>query len=82
MISSDELKVYGKASDSLDSFLKNLDLLVILTNNKRYKNLTSMFLQTKLNKSSAIFDAWGVLDLGPDNSIEITTLGDMFLKKI
>ena len=31
-------------------------------------------------KSSAIFDAWGVLDLGPDHSIEITTLGDMFLK--
>ena len=80
LISTDELKVYGNASDSLGSFLKNLDLLVILTNNKRYKNLTSMFLQTKLNKSSAIFDAWGVLDLGPDNSIEITTLGDMFLK--
>ena len=82
LISNDELKVYGNASDSLGSFLKNLDLLIILTNNKRYKNMTSTFLQSKLNKSSAIFDAWGVLDLGPDNSIEITTLGDMFLKNI
>ncbi len=81
LISPEELKTYGDAAESLDSFLENLDILVILTNNRRYKTLTSNFLKGKLNNSSVIFDVWGVLDFGLDSPIEITTLGDMFLKK-
>ena len=81
LISPEELKTYGDAAESLDSFLENLDILVILTNNRRYKTLTSNFLKGKLKNSSVILDAWGVLDFGLDNQIEITTLGDMFLKK-
>ena len=49
--------------------------------NRRYKTLTSNFLKGKLKNSSVILDVWGVLDFGLDNPIEITTLGDMFLKK-
>ncbi len=81
LVSSEELKTYGDAHDSLDSFLDNLDILIILTNNRRYKTLTSNFLKGKLNNSSFILDVWGVLDFGLDSPIEITTLGDMFLKK-
>ena len=81
LISPEELKTYGDAAESLDSFLENLDILVILTNNRRYKTLTSNFLKGKLNNSSVILDVWGVLDFGLDSPIEITTLGDMFLKK-
>ena len=80
LVSQDELTQIGDSYESMDDFLKDLDILVILTNNRRYKTLTSKYLESKLSKSSIILDIWGVLDLGSENSIQITTLGNMFLK--
>ena len=80
LVSQHELTQIGDTYESIDDFLENLDILVILTNNRRYKTLTSKYLESKLSKSSIILDIWGVLDLGSENSIQITTLGNMFLK--
>ena len=79
LVSKDELTQIGDSYESMDDFLKDLDILVILTNNRRYKTLTNKYLESKLSKSSIILDIWGVLDLGSENSIQITTLGNMFL---
>ena len=80
LVSQEELNQLGDSYKSIDEFLNDLDLLIILTNNRRYKTLTSKYLASKLKKSSFILDVWGVLDLGLENSLKISTLGDIFLQ--
>lgn len=73
-----DLEYYSQAYDSFEEFCQGLDLLVILTNNKRYNNFSTITLKKLLQSSCLIFDLWGVLDLGYDKEFNVTTLGDMF----
>ncbi len=81
LVAIEELNSYAKGFESFELFCKDLDLLVILTNNNRYKKYSSLYLKNFLNKNCLIFDLWGILDLGNEDDFKITTLGDMFYKK-
>ncbi len=79
LVPNSELSVYGRVFNDFKSFANGLELLVILTNNNRYKLLNIKDLEDIMSTNSAIFDAWGVLEKNYDSKIKIATCGNMFL---
>ena len=81
LVPLDELNNYSKGFSCFEEFCEDLELLVILTNTKKYKNYSSVHLKKFLNAKCIIFDLWGVLDsLVTKKIFKVTTLGDMFLE--
>ena len=78
LVPIDELNDYSQGYNCFEEFCKDLELLVILTNSKKYKNYSSVHLKKFLKPKCIIFDLWGVLDFSYQKNFKVTTLGDMF----
>jgi len=80
IISKDELSAIGESYSNIYEMTKELSLLVILNNNKRYSVLDLKKIETAMKKPKIILDCWNCIDeKSKVTNLNVLNLGDIFL---
>jgi UDP-N-acetyl-D-mannosaminuronic acid dehydrogenase len=80
IVDKDELSNIGEPYSNLYEMTKELSLLVILNNNRRYNELDLKKIEAGMKKPKIIFDCWNCIDDKLNNTnLNVLNLGDLFL---
>ncbi|MCD6226394.1 MAG: nucleotide sugar dehydrogenase [Candidatus Aenigmarchaeota archaeon] len=64
-----------KAVDTLSDGLKNADVAIFMTNNKRFRNINIKKLFSIMSKGSIVYDGWGMFDRNVIEELGLKYLG-------